>query len=59
LIVPILAQISPRGVFKDDESNLLDAQPAFNLLLARNSVANILEVLEVYEAVEFVMPAKF
>ena len=53
-LIPLLAEISPCRVHRDDESNLLDSQPAFDLLFALDRVVNILKAFEVSEAIEFV-----
>ena len=53
-LIPLLAEISPCRVHRDDESNLPDSQPAFDLLFALDCVVNILEAFKVCEAIDFV-----
>src|SRR6266702_6046369 len=53
-VVPIATQIHPSGVHRLNQSNLLCASPALHLLLPRNRLLNVLEVLEPDEAVAVV-----
>ncbi len=55
---PLLAQVSPTWIDRNDERSFLDAQPAFDALLAFGCVTDVFESLEVNESVEFVFRRK-
>src|ERR1700682_4702605 len=57
-LIPLLAQISPRWIDRNDEGDFLDSQPSLDALLAFNCVVNVLESLEVNESIEFVFRRK-
>jgi len=57
-LVPLLAQVAPGRIERNDKCNFLDSQPALDALLALNCVANVFESLEVDEPVEFVFRGK-
>lgn len=54
-LVPLLAQIFPGWISRNDEGNFLDSQPALYALLAFDCVVNVFEALEVDEPVELVL----
>jgi hypothetical protein len=56
--VPLLAQISPGWIYRNDERDFLDSQPALDALLAFNCIVNVLESLEVNESIEFLFRRK-
>jgi hypothetical protein len=58
-LVPLLAQIFPGWIDRNDESNFLDAQPALDTLLAFDGVVNVFESLEINKPVEFVFCGEF
>jgi hypothetical protein len=53
MLKPLLAQVAPGRVHRDNQSDLLDPQPAFDFLLPLNRVADIFKAFEVNQAVEF------
>jgi len=52
--VPVVAQIPPRRIYRRDQRDFLDSQPALDALLALNCVVYIFEALKIDEAVELV-----
>ena len=54
MFVPLLAQVRPRRIDRNDQGNLLDPQPAFDSLLALDRVVDILEAFKIYEAIELI-----
>jgi hypothetical protein len=56
--IPFSTQIAPCRILFDNQSNFLDPQPAFDLFLAGDRIADILKALEVYQSVQFVFRAE-
>jgi hypothetical protein len=54
-LIPLLTQVLPLWIDRNDQCNLLNPQQTFNLLLALNRVTDILEALKVNQAVELVL----
>ena len=53
-VLPALAEILPSRIGSANQSDFLLAQPTFQVFLSRDSVANVLETLAVYKAVNTV-----
>src|SRR5271157_4864806 len=53
--VPLQAQVPPRRIDRDDQSDLLDPQPSLNSLFALDRVVDVLEALEIYQPIESVL----
>lgn len=56
--VPLHTQILPRRIDRHDQSDLLDPQPAFDLVLALDRIMDILEALEVNQPIKLVLRRK-
>ena len=53
-LAPICAQVSPRGVLGNDQTDLLNARPALQLRLACDGSGNECKLLEVDKLIDFV-----
>jgi hypothetical protein len=57
--VPFRTQIAPGRILGNDQRDLPDSQPAFDLFFARDRIADVFKALSIDQAVEFVLFAKF
>ena len=57
-LIPLLTQVLPLWIDRNDQRNLLNPQQTFNLLLALNRVTDILEALNVNQAASLYFAAK-
>ena len=58
-LIPPLTQITPRGIHRDNQLDLLDPKPAFDSLLLVNRLAHIIKTFVVNEAINLVALAEF
>ncbi len=54
--MPFLTQVPPLRIDENNQVYLLAAQPAFNLLLAFDRIADVFKALEIQEPIEPVLP---
>ena len=58
-VVPPVTQIAPSRIYRDNQLNLLDPEPAFDPLLAVNRVAHVVKTLVINESINLVPLAEF
>ena len=56
---PFEAEVIQGWILRDDQRDLLDSQPAFDLFFSGNRIFHVLEAFSVNQAIELVVFAEF